>query len=206
MNVWWLLNQWRWSIILFYFPVPSQIQDESAFVVFSQYATSSHFTRMLSPSVCDFSVASLSDLPPRKGTHCLPLLCWSFTLLTFSQLVRVQSAIFTEKSLCPRYGLDNSSLELRDGLSKRHSCLLEAYNLGLFYFVLSKISDLREIQRTPERNPWEFRRLENRAGVCSEGWICDRNYVWLIVPQASGERAFQLRIASMSKARIWKSF
>ena len=121
---------------LFYFPVPSQIQDESGFIVFLQYATSSHFTRMLSPSVCDFSVASLLDLPPGKGIHCLPLLCWSFLLLTFSQLVRVQSAIFTEKSLCPRYGLDNSSLELRDELSKRHSCLLEAYSLGvLFCFV-----------------------------------------------------------------------
>ena len=124
---------------MFYFPVPSQIQDESGFIVFLQYTTSSHFTWMLSPSVGDFSVASLSDLPPRKGIHCLPLLCWSFSLLTFRQLVRVQSAIFTEKSLCPRYGLDSSSLELRDELSKKHSCLLEAYNLGVlvlfFLFV-----------------------------------------------------------------------
>ena len=124
---------------MFYFPVPSQIQDESGFIVFLQYTTSSHFTWMLSPSVGDFSVASLSDLPPRKGIHCLPLLCWSFSLLTFRQLVRVQSAIFTEKSLCPRYGLDSSSLELRDELSKKHSCLLEAYNIGVlvlfFLFV-----------------------------------------------------------------------
>ena len=73
--------------------------------------------------------------------------------------MRVQSAIFTEKSLCPRYGLDSSSLELRDELSKKHSCLLEAYNLGVlvlfflvFFFFLSKISDLRDksmgIQKT----------------------------------------------------------
>lgn len=66
--------------------------------------------------------------------------------------MRVQSAIFTEKSLCPRYGLDNSSLELRDELSKKHSCLLEAYNLGVLVFVLIKISDLRDksmgIQKT----------------------------------------------------------
>lgn len=46
---------------LFYFPVSTQTQQESGFIVFLQYDTSSRFKLILSPSVCDFSVADFSD-------------------------------------------------------------------------------------------------------------------------------------------------
>ena len=63
---------------LFYFPVPTQTQQESGFIVFLQYDTSSYFKLILSPSVCDFSVADF-QISPKKG-HSLfttPLLVFS---------------------------------------------------------------------------------------------------------------------------------
>lgn len=123
---------------LFYLTVATQAQHEtvqSGFIVFLQYDTFSHFKLMLSPTVCHNSVANLLDLyptPPKKG-HCLPLLFWSFALLTFIQLITqmVQSTIFRENSFVQDTWLDpGENLEM----SKKHSCLSEAYNLVLFFY------------------------------------------------------------------------
>lgn len=96
---------------LCHLPVPIQTQHETmqtGFMVFLQDDTFSHFTLMLSPTVCDISVENSDLLTPDSFVTLSPLLTF---IQHVSQVVR--STIFKEKLLCPEY-LARPSREFRD--------------------------------------------------------------------------------------------
>lgn len=120
---------------LFYFPVSTQTQQESGFIVFLQYDTSSRFKLILSPSVCDFSVADFSDLPQERAFivyHSFVglFICWLLLSLYprgFNQQYLQRNSFVRDTGLDPGGNLE---------ISKRHSCLLEAYSLVGGSFVV----------------------------------------------------------------------
>lgn len=135
VEVWWPLNtigmKHSWSV--FHFPPKLNMRLNLSWLYFVcvcvflvWYIFSFPTIVLLSPSVCDFSVANLSD-PPEKG-RCLPLLCWSSLLLTSTQLKsqRVKFNKYLQKnSFVQGTGLDPAgNLGVRDTLA-----LPKAYNL-----------------------------------------------------------------------------
>lgn len=84
----------------FYFPVSTQTQHKTELCFYSKILL--HISDECSHHLFVISLWQTSQFSLEKG-HCLPCLCWSFPLLTSTQLdsLRVLSTILTEKFLCP---------------------------------------------------------------------------------------------------------